>query len=199
MKAIVLMSLGVLAFSSQAAVAADAGDWTLRAGPYLVSPKSGNSDIVSVDDGTSLGFTVSYHFTPNWAFEVLAALPFSHDIDLVGGGKVAETKHLPPTFSLQYHWQNDTAFKPYVGFGLNYTTFFDESTEGALAGTSLSLDDSFGIATQLGADFELNDRWFLNVDLRWINIETDATLDGADLGSVEIDPFVGGINVGYRF
>jgi outer membrane protein len=178
---------------------ADAGDWDLKAGPYLVSPKSDNSDIVSVDDGVSLGFSVSYAFTDNWAFEVLAATPFSHDINLVGGDKVAEVKHLPPTFSLQYHWINDSAFRPYVGFGLNYTTFFDESTSGALDGVDLSLDDSFGFAAQLGGNFELNERWFLNLDLRWINIETDAKLDGVDAGKVEIDPFVGGLNIGYRF
>jgi outer membrane protein len=178
---------------------ADAGDWTVRAGPYLVAPKSDNSDIVTVDDGVSLGFTVSYAFTDNWAFEVLAATPFSHDIKLVGGDKVAEVKHLPPTFSLQYHWNNETSFSPYVGFGLNYTTFFDESTTGALAGSDLSLDDSFGFAAQLGTDLALNERWSLNLDLRWVNIETDATLDGADAGKVEIDPFVAGLNLGYRF
>ena len=188
----------VLALPAAPALA-DAGDWTVKAGPYLVTPKSDNSDIVSVEDGASLGFSFTYSFTDNWAFEVLAATPFSHDIELVGGGKVAETKHLPPTFSLQYHWANDSSFSPYVGFGLNYTTFFDESTTGALAGTNLNLDDSFGFAAQLGGNLELNDRWYLNLDLRWINIETDASLDGVEVATVEIDPFVAGLNVGYRF
>ena len=197
MKAIAPLAL-VLALPA-APVLADAGDWTVRAGPYLVAPKSDNSDLVTVDDGVSLGFTVSYFFSDNWAFEVLAATPFSHDVDLVGGGKVADVKHLPPTFSLQYHWSNPSSFSPYVGFGLNYTPFFDGSTQGGLAGTNLELDDSFGFAAQLGADLELNERWSLNLDLRWVNIETDATLDGADLGTVEIDPFVAGINLGYRF
>ena len=188
----------VLALAAGPAMA-DAGDWSIKAGPYLVAPKSDNSEIASVDDGYSLGFSVTYAFTDNWAFEVLAATPFSHDINLVGGGKVAEVKHLPPTFSLQYHWANASSFSPYVGFGLNYTSFFDESTTGALAGSDLSLDDSFGFAAQLGGNIELNERWSLNLDLRWINIETDATLDGMDAGKVEIDPFVAGLNVGYRF
>ena len=198
MKAFVFSSV-LLAIAAGPAAAAEAGDWTFRAGPYLVAPKSDNSDIVSVDDGYSLGFTLSYNYSDSWAVELLAATPFSHDINLNGGGKVAETKHLPPTLSIQYHWVNETAFRPYVGLGLNYTTFFDESTEGALAGSDLSLDDSFGFASQLGANFMLNDRWDLNIDIRWINIETDATLDGADIGTVEIDPVVGGINLGYRF
>ena len=56
-----------------------------------------------------------------------------------------------------------------------------------------------GTLSVLGGNLDLNDRWFLNLDLRWINIETDAKLDGADAGKVKIDPFVGGLNVGYRF
>lgn len=199
MKKLVFAST-LLAVSTGPVCAADAGDWTVRAGPYLVAPKSDNSDIVGVDDGASLGFTISYNFTENWAVELLAATPFSHDITLnADGSKVAETKHLPPTLSVQYHWVNPSAFRPYIGVGLNYTTFFDESTTGALEGTSLSLDDSFGIASQLGANYEINDRWQLNLDIRWINIETDASLDGVEIATVEIDPVVYGLNVGYRF
>jgi len=184
---------------SVGAWAEDAGDWKVRAGAYMVAPKSDNSDLVTVDDGVSLGFNVTYYFTPNWALEVLAATPFTHDINLVGGDKVAETKHLPPTFTLQYHFDTGSSFHPYVGAGLNYTTFFDEKTTGALAGTDLNLDDSFGLALQLGADLDLSENWFVNGDVRWINIETDATLDGTPLGTVEIDPWVAGIELGRRF
>ena len=68
-------------------------------------PDSDNSEIISVDDGASLIFNGSYFFTPNVALEVLAALPFSHDIELLGGGgNVGETKHLPPTVSVQHHF-----------------------------------------------------------------------------------------------
>ena len=190
---VALLALGNVAY------AADAGDWKLRAGPYIVAPDSNNSPIANVDDGIALGFNFTYYFSPNWAVEVLAATPFSHDIDLVGGDKVGETKHLPPTVSLQYHFDTEGAFEPYVGLGLNYTTFFDEETTGALAGSDLSLDDSFRIAAQFGADIELNDTWYLNFDVRWISIETDATLDGAPLTSVSIDPWVAGATLGFRF
>ena len=196
---VVSVAVFVVTAAAGPALAADAGDWTVRAGPYVVAPKSDNSDLVSVDDGVSLGFTLSYRFTDRWAVEVLAATPFSHDINLVDGGKVAEISHLPPTFSLQYHWSNESPLSPYVGFGLNYTTFFDESTEGELAGSRLKLDDSFGYAGQLGVNVDLNERWAINVDLRWITIDTEATLDGVSVGDVEVDPFVAGLNVGYRF
>ncbi len=165
----------------QRGYATEAGEWRLRAGPYVVTPKSDNSLIANVDDRVSLGINFTYHFTPNRAVEVLAATPFSHDIDLIGGGRVGETKHLPPTITVQYHFETDGEFDPYFGPGLNYTTLFEEEATGALAGTDLELDHSWGIAAQQGADIELNDTWFQNFDVRWINIETDATLDGAFL------------------
>ena len=75
----------------------------------------------------------------------------------------------------------------------------DEATTGALAGSDLKLDNSFGVAAQIGADFAINDKWAINVDLRWADIDTDAALDGAPLGTVAIDPFVFGVAVAYKF
>jgi outer membrane protein len=194
----ILMSLAFVAMPAQAY---EKGDWLLRVGAGNVSPKSNNSAIVSVDDGASLVFNGTYFITPNLGFEVLAALPFSHDVKLVADGtKVAETKHLPPTFSLQYHFNTEAAFRPYVGAGLNYTVFFDEDTTGALAGTTLELDESFGIAVQAGADFDVSERMFVNFDVRWISIETEASVPEVPLNfDVEIDPMVYSLTVGWKF
>ena len=224
-----LAAAALLAFVASPALAYEQGTWILRAGVGNVAPDSGNlvlSDFpadalvstIDVDDGTSLTLSATYMFTPNWAFDILAAYPFSHDINLsvvdtlppggtVTSFKAAETKHLPPTFSLQYHFLPDANFQPFVGAGLNYTTFFStdvtQDLTDALGVTSLDLDDSFGLALQLGADWNFNNNWLVNFDVRWIDIETDATVsDGAtsaDLGTVAIDPFVYSINIGYRF
>ncbi len=185
------------------AMAHEEGSWVLRAGVGMVAPESNNLDLgpggtIEVDDGTSLTLTGTYMFTQNWAFDILAAWPFSHDIEL-GGVKVAETDHLPPTFSVQYHFLPDGKFQPYFGAGLNYTTFFSTDTTGPLAASRLSLDDSFGFAAQLGADVALQNDWVINFDFRYINIETDAKLDGVKLGTVDINPFVYSISVGKRF
>ena len=177
----ILVGVAILAtmLLASAATAYDKGDWLFRVGVGNVDPKSSNGDVVSVDSGTALVFNGTYFFTPNVGFEILAASPFSHDIKLAAGGsKVGETKHLPPTFSVNYHFDTAGAFKPYVGAGLNYTLFFDEDTTGALEGLNLSLDDSFGLAAQLGADIDVSDTMFVNVNVRWIDINTDAELDG---------------------
>ncbi len=221
-----VLALGV----SGVASAHEAGEWIVRAGIGNVDPKSDNLELgtftvpvgltiantaVQVDSGASLTINGTYMFTDNWALDILGALPFSHDIavsssDLAGDLPLGETKHLPPTVSVQYHFTPEAAFQPYVGLGLNYTTFFDEEVTSEAVGvgvTDISLDDSFGLALQVGADFEINEQWLVNVDLRYIDIETDATLttnDGTtvgslDAGTVEIDPLVYSISIGYRF
>ena len=128
---IVLIGWSLNAFAEQ-------GDWLFRIGGSLVAPKSDNlkgpaldGAKVEVDDGYSLTFSGAYFLTNHWAVEVLAAAPFKHDVD-VGGADIAETKHLPPTLSLQYHFLPDGKFQPYVGAGVNYTIFFDDGAEGTL-------------------------------------------------------------------
>jgi outer membrane protein len=195
--AAIVSVLGVVAVP--AVQAQDAGDWIWRVGVHNVRPKSDNHDVVNVDTGASLTFNGTYIFAPHWGVELLAAMPFAHDINLNGGGKVAETKHLPPTLSLQYHFNPNGSWRPYVGAGLNYTLFFNEKTVGALAGNELELDPSWGLATQLGLDVELGSDWFANVDARWFDIDSDATLNGTRLGTVEIDPYAFGLTIGRRF
>lgn len=181
------------------ALAHEQGDWLMRFGASYVDPKSDNSEIVEVDGATSLTVNLTYMVTANLGIELLAAYPFEHDIDLVGGGEVASAKHLPPTLSFQYHFLPDGGFQPYVGLGLNHTQFFSEDTTGALAGTDLDLDRSWGVALQVGADVPFNEKWFMNLNVRWMDIDTDASLDGAELGKVEIDPFIYGAHLGFRF
>jgi len=199
-RTLVIAATAAVVIFSSTANAYEKGDWLLRVGVGNVDPKSNNGEVASVDSGTALVFNGTYFFTPNVGFEVLAASPFSHDIKLAADGtKVGEVKHLPPTFSLQYHFDTGGAFKPYVGAGLNYTLFFDEKTEGPLSGLSLKLDDSVGFAAQLGADFDVSDRMFVNFDVRWIDINTDAELEGAPLEEVEIDPLVYSLTLGWSF
>ena len=189
------LSMGLI----NSATAFEPGDYLVRLGASNVNPQSDNSDIVSVEPATSATINFTYMMTEAWAVEVLAAWPYKHDIELLDGTKVASTKHLPPTVSLQYHWAPNSTFQPYVGVGLNYTSFFDEKTMGPLEGVDLSLGGSWGLAGEVGADFMLNDNWFLNGSIRYIDIETKAKLDGASIGKVDISPWVYGVHVGYRF
>ena len=181
------------------ATAFEPGDWLVRAGASYVNPASDNSEIVSVESNTSLTINFTYMMTDIWALELLAAVPFKHDIELLDGTKVGSTKHLPPTLSLQYHFRPTEQFQPYLGIGLNYTNFFSEKTTGPLEGVDLNLGDSWGLAGQAGFDILFNDNWFFNLDVRYIDIDTKASLDGVSIGKVEIDPWVFGGHIGFRF
>ncbi|MBY6065130.1 outer membrane beta-barrel protein [Leisingera aquaemixtae] len=189
--------------SALAALAAPAfaqqqGDWTVGVGIANVNPKSGNGTLAGfdadIDDGTALSLTVEYFFRDNWGVELLAASPFEHDISL-GGTEIASAKQLPPTLSINYHFPTQGAIKPFLGLGVNYTTFFEEET--ALG--NLELDDSFGIAVNAGADYQISDNGALRLNVRWMDIDTDASLDGAYLGTAEIDPVVVNLAYVHRF
>jgi outer membrane protein len=195
------LAAGLLAGTAQAY---EAGNWLFRIGAYGVFPESDNLNLgpgadLDVDDGYSLGFNFTYMINPNIGIELLAALPFRHDIELSGAGKVAETDHLPPTLTLQYHFSPESSVRPYVGIGLNYTNFFSEDTKGALERDSLKLDDSWGVAGQFGIDIDVAPNWFVNADIRYISIESDAKLNGVGIGTVDINPWVVGLTVGTRF
>ena len=188
-----------------APVMADAGDWLARVGYGYIDPEddggnlNGTTQQFEVDGAGSMIFEITYMIDDNFAVELLGAWPFEHDVKLEGAGDIAETKHLPPTLSLQYHWTRWGAFKPYVGAGVNYTYFFDEDTKGALSSSDIDLGDSWGLAYQVGADYSFNDNWFVNANVRYINIETDADVDNVDAGNVKVDPWLFGASIGYRF
>ncbi len=187
------------------AMAQSQGDWTLGAGAHQIAPNSGNGSLAGgtlpVDVGSDVRPTITaeYFVRDNWGVEVLASLPFKHDISIDGLGKVGSTRHLPPTVSLQYHFNGAGKVSPFVGAGVNYTLFFSEDTRGALAGSELELDNSFGLAAHAGIDIRVGERGALRLDARWIDIDTDVKLDGADLGTVNIDPLVYGAAYVLRF
>lgn len=193
-----------LALAASPALAQSAGTWTVGVGVHNVAPKSDNGTLtatplgnLNMDIGSNARPTVTaeYFVRDNLGVEVIAALPFQHDINVAGVGKVGSTKHLPPTVSLQYHFGQGNV-RPFVGLGLNYTAFFSTKTEGPIAGTNLDLSNSWGLAGHLGVDFRISEKGALRVDYRKIDIDTDVKLNGAKLGTrntVNIDPSVYGI------
>jgi outer membrane protein len=174
------------------------GDWTLGVGVHAVDPRSDNGRLadgtlkVDVDIDVKPTLTFEYFVRDNLGVEVIAAWPFEHDVSIAGMGTVGSTKQLPPTVSLQYHFNGKGKVSPFVGAGINYTTFFSEDTRGALDGAQLELDDSWGLAAHAGIDFAVGERSAIRVDARWIDIDADVKLNGADIGTVNIDPIVYG-------
>lgn len=185
------------------ALAQSKGDMSLGIGVAWVDPDSSYSTTAAgplrPDDDFRPSLTFEYFIADNLGIEVLAATPFEHKVDLLGAGDVVKLKHLPPTVSLQYHFPTNSAITPFLGAGINYTHFWDEKGIGALAGTPVSLDDSWGIALHAGVDFAISDRSAIRADVRWINIETDVKIAGAPVGKVKVDPVVLGMSYVLNF
>lgn len=196
--AALLFSTALAAALAGPVAAQSQGDWTLGFGFGSVNPKSNNGTLAAlpatIDDSVRPTFTGEYFFRDNWGIELLAAAPFKHDIFL-GGAYAATVKQLPPTLSVNYHIPTQSDFTPFVGLGLNYTTFWNESSPLGV----IKVDDSFGVAAHAGVDYAVSDRGALRVDVRWINIESDVTLNGAYIGKTEVNPLVWGISYVHRF
>jgi outer membrane protein len=157
---------------------------------------------VEISDEYVPSLQLEYFFTPSISTELLCCFA-RHDVAAVGTalGRVdlGKITHFPPTVTVKYHFNQFERFKPYVGAGVNYTTFFDED---AGAVTSIDYGDSFGPALQIGADIPLNDTWSINLDVRKIWIQTDVTIRAGTTvipAEVDIDPIVVTAGVGFRF
>jgi outer membrane protein len=229
---VIALAAAGLTAASALTQAYEQGDVILRAGVATVVPNDDSEAIilpglpedllangVGVDNGTAISLIGAWMINDNWALELLAATPFEHDIDVRDLGIAAgSVKHLPPTLSLQWYPRGGMpGWQPYLGLGLNYTTFFDEEVDPALGGVlgevlgastaKLSLDDSFGWAAQAGVDIPINEDWAFNLGVWYIDIGTTASINaGFDDGSsatvrfdVDIDPVVWNVGVSYKF
>jgi outer membrane protein len=171
--------------------------------PWLVRVRALNLDS-SNKDSTGLALTVnnkifpevdiSYFFSPQIAAELVLTYPQKHTIK-AAGTEIGSVKHLPPTLSLQYHFTDFGAVKPYVGAGLNYTIF---SSVNLPAGVTID-KNSFGLSVGAGVDFEFAKNTYFNVDIKKVQIGTDVSLNGTKLGDFKVDPLLVGVGVGWRF
>ena len=212
---LIMLTVAVL-LSAGPALALEKGDLLVRGRLIHVSPNDDSGEVttldgsgVTVDSATTLELDFTKMLTDHWGLELILGTT-KHDIDAAGSiealGNIGDTGVLPPTLTLQYHFLPDGTVRPYLGAGLNYTLFYSESSsdslDGALGATSVSLDSSLGLAAQTGMDIGLGETWFLNFDVKYISMTTEATLNsGGTIRTVDVDinPWVFGIGVGRSF
>ena len=207
--------------SSFQAVAYEAGDWVVRGRIINIDTNEDTSTIrvdgssvagsgVNVDNDTIPELDFTYMFTPHWGAELILGTS-RHTVDGAGTlsslGGIIDTRVLPPTLTLQYHFAPTSNIRPYAGIGINYTQFYDEKVTGGLAnaGARVTIDDSWGLAAQVGVDIDINKDWFVNFDVKYIDIDTTANFSGTAVGGgiaavdVDLKPVVFGIGIGTTF
>jgi len=211
-KSIILIALVAMI---AAPVVADAGEWILRARVINVDPNESSDPVLSfggevaVDDATTLEVDITYMFSDHFGLEVIAATT-KHDLAVAGGdldtASLGSIKVLPPTAVFQWHPLPGGLFDFYVGAGINYTYFYSYDLSDDLAGlgvTDLNFDNSFGLAGDIGFNLNFGENFLVNADIKYIQISTDVDVNaGSDtLGTigVDIDPWVFGVGVGWRF
>lgn len=175
---------------------------------------------------------VTYFLNRNFAIETICCLS-RHSVQgtgIIREAGIARTWVFPPSLIFQYHFTNFGAFQPYVGVGVNFTTFFGTQPQGnyfplyARPGApalglgigyvpaqiyTTTISPSWGVVGQIGADYMINDHWGVNIDLKRIQMESNAqasfftpALGGVYVptsAKVRINPWVVGAGVTYRF
>lgn len=202
--------LGALAFGTMtAAHASDEGRLTVRVRAIYIDPADKSSaipslnapsDAIDVQSKWAPDIDLEYALTDHWGLELLLTIPQQHDVTLkqsaLGSNvDLGTVDHLPPTLTAKYYFATGP-LRPYFGAGVNVTYFTDDD----LLGGALDVDKtSFGPALQIGMDLYFNDSWSLSFDVKRVWIDTDVSLNGATLTTVDVDPWIAGLGVGYRF
>lgn len=182
--------------------------WQIRLrGLGVITHDSGSVDgaagsDLSYSDSVIPELDISYYLTDNIAAELILGTTYANIYGegiLSPLGKLGKTWVLPPTLTLQYHFTDFGAFKPYVGAGVNYTMFYSQKGDAA---SSLDVKNTFGTALQVGADYMVNEHWGVNFDVKklFLNADFDATVGGSAVsGKAKLDPWLIGAGVTYRF
>ena len=227
MKRTIVTVLMAAAFAPAVATA-EQGDWVVRMRAAHINPEEdsrlrasgGGATLageLTVDSNTIPELDISYYLTKNIALELILAVGSRHDVKLTNSAlngaavpalneNLGEVNALPPTLTVQWHFNPDQLIDPYVGAGVNYTRFMDKNLKHSVGG-DIDVDrNSFGLALQAGVDVNLKDGWLINADVKKLWIDTDVHFSHGNglfpkqkIDSLDIDPWVLGIGAGKKF
>ena len=203
------------------ATAQTAGQWLIGLGINETSPQVKSGDLsppslpgtrTDVRSARAPILTVVKMLTDNWSVEGFLGLPYKHEIvgagAIQGVGRLGSVKQVSPTVLLQYRFLAPTdGFRPYLGIGPSYAHFFEERGSATLTAltrpgtvaTRMKIDDALGLSMQVGANFKLNERWFLDASVIKTLLKTTTTLSTGQKLDARLDPVSTNFSVGYRF
>ena len=105
----------------------------------------------------------------------------------------------------QYHHPVYGPWDPYIGLGISWVApFYKMSNDVKDAGIEkIEFEGGAGVAAQIGVNYQMDNRWYVNMDLRYLGTSIDAQVrtDEGDLPTVKLDikPLVVSLGFGYKF
>jgi len=205
---IAVVAAGVTGLLAMGVIRADDdGPWEVRLRAVYLYPENHSDAITGLAPENAIKINkkvlpdldFEYFFTPHWSTELVLTYPQTQNVT-VSGTQIGTFKHLPPVLTAKYNFlpgEND--FLPYLGVGVNVTIISDVNL--AIPGATLKLNStSVGPALQAGFDYKIRDHWYLNADVKWVNLTSGLYLaGGTKISTLQINPWLFGIGVGYRF
>lgn len=197
------------------------GDILVRIGVTDVTPKVKSGALtaptvpntrIDVTGDTVMGGGVTYMLTDNWSLDLPLALPLRNRIkgaDAIGAsGDIGYTSTLPATLFGQYRFlEASSKWRPYVGLGLTYASFYGETGNNTLTGltnpggapTGLRIKDKFALTEQVGLTYAFSPKCFAEFMVAKTQLKTRSTLSTGQTIDVTLDPVTMGLYVGFKY
>ncbi len=167
--------------------------------------ETGNT--LELQSGLGVEFDATLMFSDRFGVElsVGAAAPrvrLDTGAETIDGGRVWL---VPLTAIAQYHPPIYGPWDPYIGLGVTWVLpFYDLSKDLKDSGVErLEFDGGPAPVAQIGTNYQMDNRWYLNIDLRYFGTSLDAQLRTGeeDLPTVTLDakPLVFSLGFGYKF
>ena len=124
------------------------------------------------------------------------------------GQVIASARWFAPSALIEYNFFGDHApFRPYIGVGVNYTSFYDRNSTSAgdLASggpTKLELPSSVGPVGTICLSYKIAPHWGVYASYSWSRVNTLLTADTADVvrtSHIHFNPQALVVAAGYSF
>jgi outer membrane protein len=217
-----MLQVAAVAIAMGIVTAATAQGWSIKVGVNQITPKVKSDDMTAptlphtkVDVGANTQPIISaiYNYTDNVSAELVLGAPYKHTLygagSVAGVGKTGTVDAMPPTVFAQYRFRDGQAkFRPYLGLGLTYAYFRNETGSAALTAltntgsatpTTFSVDPAWGLSSQIGATCDLSDKWFVDISATKTLLKTTAHFSTGQTILLHLDPVSVAAAVGYRF
>lgn len=231
MKSILPLAALIAAFSAGTTYADDGAQtypWSVGLGAAFIHSSAVMEDVRGPFTPPGLQLKIANTYTPYLSiarnlddhFDIQAALGAPPKEEVKGKGPatvgsvpydgvtLARAYVATPTVFVNYHFfAPSMPVRPFIGVGLNYTKFFDvKSTpdgDNANGGpTKVVVDDSIGIAGQVGANWHIQNHWSVKGSVAWAQVKSKltATTSGVERSTrVNFNPTVVLLTAEYAF